>query len=311
MKRMLTRIVLGLVCAGVASASQASGTPIRVFIFAGQSNMTGEFGMDELDFMGYDLALPQADIPGDYWLAGATRPGGWGPLEPHDEVTFTSYSSELSFMRLVKDGDPGTQYASLKLSRGGANLAYGLDAIQRLTDMGYEPEVVGLIWIHGDGDLFVQSHAESYAANLDELVTAFRADFAAPNMMAIVSQLHIDQRNGNSLVPIERQQKIDFVNADSNAVLINNDDLAFRDFFVHLDGTSRLILGQRMADAYLASLPPPCDADLTGDGVLDNGDLIAFVGLFLAMDPSIDLNADGFIDNGDIIAFVTLFLAGC
>jgi len=242
-------------------------------------------------------------------------------------LTNTSYGSELSFMRLVKDADSGTEYASLKLSRGGANLAdrwaphnndiyplardYGLDAISRLIGMGYEPEVVGLIWIHGDGDLFVQAHAESYAANLAELVAAFRADFNAPGMMAIVSQIHIDQRNGNSLVPIERQQKIDFVNSDSNAVLINNDDLTFRDFFVHLNGTSRLILGQRMADAYLASLPPPCDADLTGDGVLDNGDLIAFVGLFLAMDPSVDLNADGVIDNGDIIAFVTLFLAGC
>lgn len=328
MRRTLINLMLGLAMAGSTSVGLADGTPIKVFIFAGQSNMTGEFGMDQLNFMGYDLALPQADIPGDYWLSGTTRPGGWAPLEPHDEVTNTSYGSELSLMRLVKDGDPGTEYASLKLSRGGANLAdrwaphnndiypqvrdYGLDAIQRLTDDGYEPEVVGLIWIHGDGDLFVQSHSETYAANLTELVDTFRTDFSAPDMMAIVSQLHIDQRNGNALVPIQRQQKIDFVNSDSNAVLIDNDDLVFRDFFVHLDGTSRLTLGQRMADAYLETIaPPPCDADLTGDGVLDNGDLGAFVGVFLVRDPSADITGDGIIDNGDIIAFVALYLAGC
>jgi len=327
MKRTLTRFVLGLAWASATSVGLASGTPIKVFIFAGQSNMTGEFGMDELNFLTYDLSLPQADIPGDYWLSGATRPGGWGPLEPHDEVTNTSYGSELAFMRLVKDGDPGTEYASLKLSRGGANLAdrwaphnndiyplardYGLDAIGRLTGMGYEPEVVGLIWIHGDGDLFVSSHSDTYDVSLEELVDQFRIDFAAPDMMALVSQTHVDQRNGNSLVPLQRQRKIDYDTAEPNSVLIDIDDLVYRDFFVHYDGTSRHILGQRMADAYLATLTPPCAADLNGDGVLDNGDLIAFVALFLAQDPSIELNGDGIIDNGDILAFVTLYLAGC
>ena len=56
---------------------------------------------------------------------------------------------------------------------------------------------------------------------------------------------------------------------------------------------------------------PPCTPDLNGDGVVDNGDIGAFIGLFLAQDPSVDFNGDGIIDNGDIGAFIAAFLAGC
>ncbi|MFG0306249.1 MAG: GC-type dockerin domain-anchored protein [Phycisphaerales bacterium JB040] len=54
-----------------------------------------------------------------------------------------------------------------------------------------------------------------------------------------------------------------------------------------------------------------CPADITGDGVLDNGDIGAFVTAFLAGDPSTDFTGDGVLDNGDIGAFVVAFLAGC
>ncbi|MFG0306797.1 MAG: GC-type dockerin domain-anchored protein [Phycisphaerales bacterium JB040] len=49
--------------------------------------------------------------------------------------------------------------------------------------------------------------------------------------------------------------------------------------------------------------------DYTNDGLLDNGDIGAFVGLFIAQDLSTDLNGDGVVDNGDIGAFVQLFIA--
>ena len=55
----------------------------------------------------------------------------------------------------------------------------------------------------------------------------------------------------------------------------------------------------------------PCAADVNGDGVLDNGDIGAFVQLFLASDLAADFNDDGILDNGDIGAFVQAFLAGC
>ncbi|MFG0307351.1 MAG: GC-type dockerin domain-anchored protein [Phycisphaerales bacterium JB040] len=58
-------------------------------------------------------------------------------------------------------------------------------------------------------------------------------------------------------------------------------------------------------------LAPPCQADVNNDGVLDNGDIGAFVTLFLAGDMAADFTNDGILDNGDIGAFVGAFLAGC
>jgi len=54
-----------------------------------------------------------------------------------------------------------------------------------------------------------------------------------------------------------------------------------------------------------------CPADFNGDGVLDNGDIGAFVQAFLDGDLAADINGDTVLDNGDIRAFVDLFLAGC
>jgi hypothetical protein len=53
-----------------------------------------------------------------------------------------------------------------------------------------------------------------------------------------------------------------------------------------------------------------CLADLTGDGVIDSGDLGAFITAFLANDPSADVTNDNQVDSGDLATFVTLFLAG-
>ena len=54
-----------------------------------------------------------------------------------------------------------------------------------------------------------------------------------------------------------------------------------------------------------------CPVDLNADGVVDNGDIISFVELFLAGDLAVDFNSDAILDNGDINAFVLAFLAGC
>ena len=62
---------------------------------------------------------------------------------------------------------------------------------------------------------------------------------------------------------------------------------------------------------FIAGLPTECAADLNGDGILDNGDISSFVGLFLSLDLAADFNGDGILDNGDIGAFVQAFLAAC
>lgn len=54
-----------------------------------------------------------------------------------------------------------------------------------------------------------------------------------------------------------------------------------------------------------------CPADLTGDGVLDNGDLALFIELHLESDLRADLNGDTISDNADLAAYIEVFLGGC
>ncbi|MBM4109330.1 MAG: hypothetical protein FJ255_11090 [Phycisphaerae bacterium] len=58
-------------------------------------------------------------------------------------------------------------------------------------------------------------------------------------------------------------------------------------------------------------VPIPCPADLTGDGVVDFNDLLAFLNLFNAGDPRADFNGDGTIDFNDFLAYMNLFNGGC
>jgi len=72
-----------------------------------------------------------------------------------------------------------------------------------------------------------------------------------------------------------------------------------------------LVADYEFAPETTTACSAPCDADLNGDGVLDNGDIGAFVTIFLAGDTAADFTGDGILDNGDIGAFVTAYLAGC
>ena len=69
------------------------------------------------------------------------------------------------------------------------------------------------------------------------------------------------------------------------------------------------VASQRLC--FEADCEDPCKVDFNGDGVVDNGDIGAFVALFLSGDLAADCNGDGILDNGDIAAFVAAFLAGC
>ncbi|MFG0306712.1 MAG: M12 family metallo-peptidase [Phycisphaerales bacterium JB040] len=93
----------------------------------------------------------------------------------------------------------------------------------------------------------------------------------------------------------------------SPAIDSGDDTLTFST--LDLDGSPRFV-GTVDRGAYEAQ-PPACPADVNLDGILDNGDIGAFVNAFLAGQPIADFTGDGILDNGDIGAFVAAFLAGC
>lgn len=77
--------------------------------------------------------------------------------------------------------------------------------------------------------------------------------------------------------------------------------------------------------AYVATLPPPCPADIGrqgglpgSDGLADNNDFVIFIDDFFANDPLADFGRqgglpgpDGLLDNNDFVVFIDLFFEGC
>ena len=62
---------------------------------------------------------------------------------------------------------------------------------------------------------------------------------------------------------------------------------------------------------YSQLVEPGCDADLTGDGMLNFFDISAFLSAFASQDPVADFNGDGSFNFFDVSAFLSAFGLGC
>lgn len=56
---------------------------------------------------------------------------------------------------------------------------------------------------------------------------------------------------------------------------------------------------------------PPCIADINTDGILDNGDIRAFVALYVDRDPEADFDDNGFVNPDDVRLFLRAYLTNC
>ncbi|VAX39671.1 hypothetical protein MNBD_PLANCTO03-2170 [hydrothermal vent metagenome] len=65
------------------------------------------------------------------------------------------------------------------------------------------------------------------------------------------------------------------------------------------------------ADRVLLSIGNTCVADFNGDGFVNTQDVLAFLGAFVAGDPSADVNGDGTVNTLDFIMYLGLWNARC
>lgn len=110
-------------------------------------------------------------------------------------------------------------------------------------------KVDSFIWNQGESDCNDEPRANIYAANLTTFFEDLRSDLGSPNMRAIICRLHVDYPSG--FPEIIRAQQAAFVATDSNAILVNVDDLALNDG-VHLTSASYDTLGSRCWTAHIS-----------------------------------------------------------
>ncbi|MDB2576485.1 sialate O-acetylesterase [Planctomycetota bacterium] len=182
--------------------------PVRVFIFAGQSNMVGsDSKVSDIErFPPFDgLGEPQEKVRFQYCIGREQkmRSDGWVDLQPVNGVV----GPELSFAREVT-GAIDAPIAIIKCAAGGTHLGgdwnpdepsgfemYPLtmdlvrSALAELDRKKVPYRLEGVMWHQGENDMFNEDYQKRYGENLANFVARWRKDLDAPDLRFYVGEL--------------------------------------------------------------------------------------------------------------------------
>jgi hypothetical protein len=190
---MKKKFLLSLLVVGVLlnDPSLANDKPLKVFIFAGQSNMVGT-GANVSD-------LPE-DLKGEQKMAFFFDGIKWGVLAP-GKTEKRGFGPEISFSRkisteikepigIVKYSVAGTNLAQHWLPANPeslyAKLLKKVSAAQQMR----KTEMIGMIWMQGESDSFDKNMAEAYSKNLSDFIQTTRKDLKSPEMFFVAGRVN-------------------------------------------------------------------------------------------------------------------------
>ncbi len=201
-------LVVSALAASDPAPSDAAREPVRVFIFAGQSNMVGsDSKVRDIErfppFAG--LGEPQQKVRFQYCIGREQkmRSDGWVDLQPVNGVV----GPELSFAREVT-GAIDAPIAIIKCAAGGTHLGgdwnpdepsgfemYPLTmeliraALDELDRKKVPYRLEGVMWHQGENDMFNEDYQKNYGENLANFVARWRKDLDAPDLRFYVGEL--------------------------------------------------------------------------------------------------------------------------
>lgn len=182
--------------------------PVRVFIFAGQSNMVGsDSKVEDIDrfppFAG--LQQPQNGTRFSYCIGreNKTVSEGWVPLQPVNNIV----GPELSFAREVTK-HINAPIAIIKIAAGGTHLGgdwnpdkpsgfklypLALETVRRslanLQSQGLDYRIEGFMWHQGENDMFDETYMANYGKNLQNFIASWRRDLETPELRFYIGEL--------------------------------------------------------------------------------------------------------------------------
>jgi len=201
-----------LLIASLLTAAEVEDDILRVFIFAGQSNMVGSDSKvaDIERFPPYrgllDQLAEQKPAPRFSYLIGREnkkRSDGWQALAPVGTIV----GPELSFARDLAAAT-NAPIAIIKCAAGGTTLCtdwnpdepggfkmypLALDLVrQSLAQLDAEKipyRLEGFMWHQGENDMFKEGCMPAYGDNLSNFFAAWRRDLKAPDLRFYVGEL--------------------------------------------------------------------------------------------------------------------------
>jgi hypothetical protein len=278
---MIRQFLLSLLALGLTKLSAASPEPVRVFIFAGQSNMVGSDSKvaDISRFPPFaGLESPQTKVKFSYCIGreNKMRSDGWVDLQPVDNVV----GPELSFARKVAQ-HLDAPIAIIKCAAGGTHLGgdwnpdqpegfkmypLALDLIRTsLAEFDKKKipyRIEGFMWHQGENDMFNEDYQKNYGPNLANFFTKVRKDLKTPQLKFYVGELCTKTIWGMDLRPrmyaISEGQK-SVTTSDPLAEYIPTSHVGVEigggvGLHYHYGTLGQLEHGENYADAYLRTI---------------------------------------------------------
>ncbi len=272
------KLVVVVICASIlplhASGDADAVTPIPVYVFAGQSNMTGAFAKAaELPAHAPHLVMPQKRVM--FWGPTADYPVRWAAIEPPTEVNNAvfrnGFGPELAGAFRLASMQPSSTIAVFKFSRNGTNLyrqwnpanpvSYYHQMMRRLAyarqelseQTGRPTRIAGFFWMQGESDGNTWSHAAMYGRNLTNLIAHMRHAARDATLPVVIGRI-LDVRRWYRSLPhsdMVRYKQYQVAKADPHTRLVFTDrltqDLTSKG---HFDTKGNVILGDRMGRAF-------------------------------------------------------------
>ena len=254
---------------------------VRVFIFAGQSNMVGSDSKvaDIRRFPPFaGLEKPQPGVRFSYCIGreNKKKSEGWVDLQPVNNVV----GPELSFARKVTR-ESKAPLAIIKVAAGGTHLGgdwnpdepsgfrmypLALDfvksALAELDREGIPWRLEGFMWHQGENDMFNEGYMANYGRNLANYLASWRRDLKAPKLKFYIGELCTKTIWGMDLRPrmyaISVGQK-EVTDADPLAEYIPTAHVGVEigggvGLHYHYGTLGQLEHGENYADAYLRTI---------------------------------------------------------
>ena len=211
--RLFVLLYLTLLCAFTMSTPLKAGADqdektVRVFIFAGQSNMVGSDSkvQDIKRFPPFSgLEAPQEKVLFSYAIGRENKmeSKGWVELQAVNNVV----GPELSFARKVTSHTKAP-IAIIKVAAGGTHLGgdwnpdepigfkmypLALDVVRKsLADLdkrGMKYRIEGFMWHQGENDMFNEDYMKNYGKNLKDFLASWRRDLKLPGLKFYIGEL--------------------------------------------------------------------------------------------------------------------------
>ncbi len=281
MTQRLLIVIFSLVASLPLGQTAEDPAAVRVFIFAGQSNMVGSDSQvrDIKNFPPFlGLENPQKDVRFSYSIGreNKAKSNGWITLAPINNTV----GPELSFARKVTQLIDAP-IAIVKCAAGGTHLGgdwnpdqpigfkmYPLalklvrDSLAELDRQGIHYRLEGFMWHQGENDMFEENYMKSYGKNLKNFLARWRRDLKAPGLKFYIGELCTKTIWGMDLRPrmhaISQGQR-SVIETDPLAEYVPTSHIGVEigeplGLHYHYGTLGQLQHGVNYADAYLKSL---------------------------------------------------------